>query len=165
MKTEKILLLLIFIVKLTNSLAQFSSYGYQKVITIDHTNIGSNLTDYPLLIDAQDNDLTSTVNGGHVQSSSGYDIAFYDKNTNKLDHEIELYNETTGKYVAWVKIPTVSSSEDTKVFMVYGKSGVTTNPSTVATWNDDFLAVYHFSDDVSSTTLDFDSLDPKMTVF
>ncbi len=152
MKTGKILLLLIFIVKLTNSLAQFSSYGYQKVITIDHTNIGSNLTDYPLLIDAQDNDLKSTVNGGHVQSSSGYDIAFYDKNTNKLDHEIELYNETTGKYVAWVKIPTVSSSEDTKVFMVYGKSGVTTNPSTVATWNDDFLAVYHFSDDVSSTT-------------
>lgn len=151
MKT-RVFFALIFLFLFVEAKSQFDSYDYKKVITIDHTQIGSDLSNYPLLINAHDADLKSTANGGNVQSPEGYDIAFYDKNSVRLDHEIELYNAATGEYVAWVRIPTLSASEDTKIFLVYGKTGVSTNPSTTNTWNDDFLAVYHFNEDETATT-------------
>ena len=124
-----------------------SGYGYQRVIIIDHTKVSNtDQSNFPLLFNTTDPDLASTANGGHVTSSSGYDIIFSTdpSGASKLDDEIEQYNPTTGQLVAWIRIPTLSHSVDTVLYMFYGNPNVIAsqqNPSGV--WDSNFEAVYH----------------------
>ena len=61
-----------------------------------------------------------------MQTLQKYDIVFYDINDNPLDHQIESYNPETGEYIAWIKIPTLSPTEDTYIKMLYGNDEITT---------------------------------------
>ncbi|MGH7165862.1 MAG: DUF2341 domain-containing protein, partial [Nitrospiraceae bacterium] len=73
-----------------------------------------------------------------------------------LDHEIEQYDPATGKFVAWVRIPTVrafNDTVDTEIYIYYGNSEMTEptqNPSGV--WDSNFVAVYHMNQDPSVGT-------------
>ena len=81
---------------------------YRRSITLNAASGGSNLTNFPVLVS-----LTADANLGTHAQLSGNDILFTgaDKTT-KLDHEIEKYtsNGVTATLVAWVRIPTLSSS-------------------------------------------------------
>jgi len=125
-----------------------NDYGYKKKLTLDHTLVQGDETDFPILVYVVDADLADDSNGGHVKSSSGYDIVFYngDEDT-KLDHEIERYINTDGTLVFWVKVPSISSSApDTEIYIYYGKTGVVVNPSSTDTWDANFIGVYHMND-------------------
>ncbi|GAH11312.1 unnamed protein product, partial [marine sediment metagenome] len=53
--------------------------------------------------------------------ADGDDILFAAADgTTKLDHEIESFDNVTGTLVAWVRIPTLSGSVDTDVYMYFG---------------------------------------------
>src|SRR5207247_11435639 len=71
-----------------------------------------------------------------------------------LDHEVESYDPTTGKFVAWARIPsvnTVSASSDTKIYIYYGNSDITSstqNPTGV--WDTNFQAVWHMNQNPST---------------
>ncbi|MEQ8323202.1 MAG: DUF2341 domain-containing protein [Vicingaceae bacterium] len=123
--------------------------AYRKTITIDNTEVSGStaLTDFPVLISLTDNDLRTTANGGQVQNSSGYDIVFTDTNLVPYDHEIESYDETTGEYVAWVKISSLPATADLDIYMFYGNPDATVDPSTNCTWSNNFTGVYHLHDD------------------
>ena len=125
-----------------------SDYGYKKKITLDHTMIAGDETDFPVLISVTDNDLRDDLNGGHVESANGYDIIFTngDEDT-QLKHEIQEYTDSSGKLISWVKVPSISSSTDTEIYVYYGKSSVTINPSTTDTWDDNFVIVSHMHTD------------------
>lgn len=128
-------------------------YGFKKSITISNSMVSgsSDLTDFPMLISFTDAELASTGNGGNVESSNGYDIRFtYQDDVSFLDHEIEYYDETTGEYVAWVRIPTLSATENTILEMYYGNSSVTTDPSTTGVWVD-YHVVFHMADNDDSS--------------
>lgn len=130
-----------------------SDYGYKKKITIDKDKVAGDETDFPVLISVTDEDLADTGNGGHVQSSNGYDIVFYDSlQATVQDHEIESYTNTDGTLVFWVKVDSLSSTADTVIWVYYGKSGVTVDPSTTDTWDSNFMAVWHMADLTDSTT-------------
>jgi hypothetical protein len=61
-----------------------------------------------------------------------------------LDHEIEAYDETNDLLVAWVRVPTLSATADTTIYMYYGNAAValaTQNPTGV--WNSSFREVFH----------------------
>lgn len=62
------------------------SWSYRKKITIDHTKVAGNLTDFPILINlSSDADLAS------YAGDEGYDILFTSANgTSKLDYEREF---------------------------------------------------------------------------
>ena len=126
-------------------------YSYYRSITIDHTLCGSaNSTDFPVLITGTYTYLKTTGNGGNVTSSSGYDIAFYSDSglTTQLKHETVSWNGSTGAVEYWVKVPTLSSSSDTVIYLAYGDSGVTTDQSDkVNTWNTNFASVWHMNQD------------------
>ncbi|MCK5413091.1 MAG: DUF2341 domain-containing protein, partial [Candidatus Pacebacteria bacterium] len=73
----------------------------------------------------------------------------------KLDHEIESYDNTTGEIQAWVKVPTVSSSTDTTIYIYYANSSITTSQENIAgVWDDgganNFKMVQHLSEDPST---------------
>ena len=76
--------------------------------------------------------------------ADGYDIIFKAEDDTTcggvglapctLDHEIEIYDETNDLLVAWVRVPTLSASADTTIYMYYGNATIsspTENPTGV----------------------------------
>lgn len=131
----------------------WAAFGYFKSATLSEAQSGSaDSTDWPLTIgldgniQAADADLKTVGNGGYVQNSSGYDIRPYSDNacTSALTYELVFYEATTGKLEMHVKIPTLSSSVDTVIYLCFGDSGISTDGSSNATWNSSFVGVWHF---------------------
>ena len=118
-------------------------------ITIDHTQCGTaDTTSFPLLFNETIAGLKSTGNGGSVENANGYDIAFYSDSglTTLMDFEIETWSATTGELVAWVRVPTLSHTVDTVLYLGYGKSSITTDQSNrTGVWDANFHAVYHLA--------------------
>lgn len=135
--------------------SQPSGYGYGKEITIQSSKVSgsSDLVDFPVLISLTDTTLRTTANGGDVENSNGYDIIFtLDDCSTQLDHQIEKYDQTTGEYVAWVRIPSLSSSSNTVIHMYYGNSSISSDPSTSDTWDGYYNGVWHLNDDFTDGT-------------
>lgn len=158
-----VLILICLMLGLQATLANAQSpFGYRKSITIDHTQVSgsTDLTDFPMLFSVTDPDLRTTANGGKVTSPNGDDILFraLDDATCggvglapcTLDHEIESY---TGKLVAWVRIPVLSATSDTTIYVYYGNSSITSpteNPTGV--WEANYKGVWHLHDDFEDST-------------
>ncbi len=114
-------------VSATVTLQYANGYSYQRAIVIDHTKIpNTDLNNFPFLISGTFPYLANAANGGKVQNASGYDIIFTPDagGTNKLDHEIESYNPATGQFTAWVRIPVLSHTQDTILYLAYRNASV-----------------------------------------
>ncbi|MGD0733384.1 MAG: DUF2341 domain-containing protein [Terracidiphilus sp.] len=135
-----------------------SGYSFQRVVVIDHTKVpNTDQVNFPFLFNTTDPDFASISNGGQVVSSSGYDIIFSTDpdGLTKLDHEMEEYNPVTGQVIAWVRIPTLSHTTDTVLYVFYGNPNVTSseqNPTGV--WNGNYQAVYHLANTGSGSAAD-----------
>ncbi|HRW84441.1 MAG TPA: DUF2341 domain-containing protein [Bacteroidales bacterium] len=130
-------------------------YAYSMDVTLDQASGTEDLTDFPALVSFTSVLLRSEANGGHVNSASGYDVVFTDLSGNRLDHQLEYYDPTTGQYVAWVRIPLLSSSAQTTIRMWYGNQAVSTDPSLTSVWTSSYKGVWHlngtgFTDDATS---------------
>ena len=118
----------------------------QRTLTIDHTKVPSTQSNFTVLVSLTDPALKTVANGGHVANANGYDIGFYADSggTMKLKWEVEKYDGTTGNLIAWVKIPSVSSSTDTVFYLMYGNSAINTDQSDPPnTWDLNFKGVWH----------------------
>ncbi len=131
-----------------------SGYCYRKLISIDHTKVSgsSDLTNFPLLVKLTDPDLRSTANNGQVENTNGYDIIFTDDTGTALDHEIEKYVAGSGEYVAWVRIPTLSSAANTDIYISYGNAAIAADPSVTTTWSSEYKAIWHLNDSFLDAT-------------
>jgi hypothetical protein len=119
------------------------SWKYRKLITIDSSKVLADLNNFPVLIyRASDSDLST------YAQSDGDDIAFirYSDNSTKLNHEIESYSDSTGKLISWVKLPSLSSSSDTKLWIYYGNPTVNNQESVAGVWNSNYVAVWHLDE-------------------
>jgi biopolymer transport protein ExbB len=134
------------------------SYTYSIAVTIDHTRVpNTDQTNFPVQIAGTIATLKTTGNGGHVTSASGYDIAWFSDSglTTPLKFERTLYTASTGAHCFYVKVPTLSHTADTVIYLGYGDAGVTTDqadPTNV--WDANFKAVYHFGDGSAVTLTD-----------
>jgi hypothetical protein len=127
------------------------SWSYRKLITINHSQVPSTLTNFPILYaETTDSNLAS-----HAQAD-GDDICFvlYSDNSTKLNHEIEQYTSGTGKLLAWINVTSLSSSTDTKIWMYYGNSGCSNQQNIPGTWDSGYVGVYHFSEGSGSAVRD-----------
>lgn len=139
-----------------------SGVRFRKPITINRNRLGSSCTsdlfDFPVLIVIMsDNDLRTTTNGGHVDSDLGHDIIFTD-GTLQLDHELEYYGGSGGNLMAWVRVPILSESSNTVIYINYGNAcaaAPTQNPAGV--WDLNYVGVWHLKE---QTGLHSDSTDP-----
>src|SRR5207302_9277285 len=100
-------------------------------MTVNHTLVPSAQSNFTVLVSVTDATLKTVANGGHVANANGYDIGFYTDSggSTKLKWEVERYDGTTGNLIAWVKIPSVSSSSDTVFYLMYGDSSINTDQS------------------------------------
>ncbi|MFW9773660.1 MAG: DUF2341 domain-containing protein, partial [Candidatus Thorarchaeota archaeon] len=119
-------------------------FNYYKIITIDHTKVNGSvdLKNFPLLLSIIDSDLDDKA------QSDGDDITFAN-NDGWLDHEIELYNPNytidEAQLIAWVRIPLLSTSTNTTIYMFYGNSDIGSRENPSGVWID-YVGVWHFSE-------------------
>jgi len=136
-----------------------AGYGYLKEITIDNTKVSgtADLTDFPVLVNIQNNaNLKTTGNGGRVTDPQGDDIVFYASDlSTRLDHEVEQYDGVTGTLVAWVRLPVLEFDVDTVFYLAYGNSGVSSSLENVpGVWDSDFRGVWHLKEATGATNMD-----------
>ncbi len=134
-------LIILFTLFSQSALGWYDNYwNYRKEITIDHTKVSVALTDFPVLVDITDSDLQSKA------QTDGDDILFTDSSDTKLSHEIELYESGTGHLVAWVNVPSVSSSADTVIYIYYGNSLASNQEDVTNTWDSNYVMVQHLEE-------------------
>jgi len=138
-------------------LALGHTFNYRRKITIEADYVAGtsgSLTDFPVLINiTSDNNLRTAANGGHVQDAEGDDIIFRDSTGRvQLDHEIETYVASTGQLIAWVRIPTLSKSTDTDIYIYYGNDDITTSLENVGgVWDSYYKGVWHLKEETAGT--------------
>lgn len=144
------------------------SYSYRRTIAIDHTKVpNTDQANFPVAISGTYSSLATVANGGRVRSANGYDIIFTSDvlGTAKLDHEIESYDPITGKVNFWVRIPTLSHTTDTTIYMQYGSDTVTTSQENkTGVWDANFQAVWHLQDGTTLSSADSTSQGHNGTV-
>ena len=134
-----------------------AKYSWDAEIIIDNTKVsGSNdLEDFPVLLEITDVNLKHVSLGGKVENKMGYDVVFADEKNKQLDHEVVDYDPTVGKYVAWVKVPALYATVDTKIKMFYGGASITKDPSdSKGVFNSNYESVWHMDNDPSSSDLE-----------
>ena len=133
---------LLFLPSLTHAQDWYNTnWTYRKAITIDADQVSASLANFPLLVSTNDTHLLAQA------ESTGVDIFFTeDDGITPLDFEIESYSDTTS-LVAWVRIPSLSDTTDTTIYMYYGNSSATSsleNPTFV--WDTDYVMVQHLEE-------------------
>ncbi len=103
--------------------------------------MAANLTDFPVLINLpSDADLAADAR------DDGYDLLFTaDDSITKLSHEIELFDGGSGQLAAWVKVPDLSSSVDTVLYLYYGYPSSPNQQNPTDVWSADYRAVWHLN--------------------
>ena len=137
-----------------------SDWQYRKLITIDHTKIDQDLTDFPVLVK-----LASSTFDFSKATSTGHDIRFTDSlGTTTLKHERERHDSINEIAEYWVKIPSVASSTYTEFYMYYGnpEAGDGADPTNV--WDSNHVMVQHLQE-TSGTHYDSTSNGKNGTVF
>jgi len=117
-----------------------SNWTYKKSITIDHNQVPSDLSNFPVCINlSSDSNLVA-----HVGYSDGRDIAFSNGvETTQLNHELVYFNSGTGQLISWVNVTSLSSSVNTTIFMYYGNNDTVNQSNPTGVWDSDYIAVYH----------------------
>ena len=120
-------------------------YEYERNITIDYTKVegGSDLYNFPILVNLSGQNFLQTSPAGQIFDVNGFDIIFTDDEYNQLDHQLEYYNGTNGDLIAWIRIPTLSSSSNTVIKVLYGNPQITSDPSVTSVWDSHYKGVWH----------------------
>jgi hypothetical protein len=146
-----------------------NGYTHRRVIAIDHTKVpNTDQTNFPVLISGAYSYLATTGNGGNVTNANGYDIIFTSdtSGTTTLSYERDSYNASSGVVSFWVKVPTLSHSSDTLIYMFYGKSSVTTDQSNgTAVWDSNYKGIWHLPNGTTLTSNDSTSNSNNATVY
>jgi len=126
-------------------------------LTIDSTYVTATLSNFPVTLTEANftgiSDLFSSI------KSDGGDIRFYtdEARTTQIAHEVGGVDTGTSKIELYVKVPSLSSSANTVIYMEYGDSAksleaVTSTYGRNAVWSQ-FDRVFHFNQDPSTTDL------------
>jgi hypothetical protein len=135
----------------TTKLDSFDPYlegwNYRKTITINNNQVIGEHSNFPILLNIIDGDLI------YNTEPDGEDIIFMnDKGTaEKLFHEIEFFQRSSGKLVAWINIPILSENTQTIIYMYYGNQNFENQDDTSMVWDTDYIAVFHMTDLIDST--------------
>jgi hypothetical protein len=105
-----------------------SAFTNWRTITIDHAKVASDQAGLPLTITLSDAGLKTTGNGGHVQTASCFDCQFFldAGHSQRLFWQIESYDGSAGTLVAHVRVPQVSHTLDSVIYLFYGDYTVAT---------------------------------------
>jgi len=113
-------------------------WSRRKPLVIGAANVVEDLDDFPVLVFFTDADI------GAAARPDGRDLRFVDDSGVVLAHEFEKLEAST--LIAWVKVPLLSSTSDTTIYVYYDNPSAAAPPSPAAVWSNGFTGVYHFGD-------------------
>jgi len=117
-----------------------NEWQFRKAITINHEKVADDLVNFPALISFTDGDLVGK------SQVDGDDLVFTNYYGEKLNHEIEYYNSSTGELVAWVNVTSLSSTMITNLYLYYGNPSCSNQENIEGTWNSDYVGVWHMNE-------------------
>jgi hypothetical protein len=147
--------------------ANAGGWQFSRSLTIDHTKVPSDQTNFPVSFAGTYTYLKTVANGGKVTSSSGYDIGFATNSTCAsliTTFELESYNASSGAVSLHVKLATISSTVDDVIYLCYGNTSITTNQSNALMWSGQFKGVYHLGDGTTLAATDSTSNAKNLTL-
>lgn len=118
-----------------------TNWEYRKEITINHSKVDANFINFPILIS-----FNSDVDLANNAQNDGDDIAFTDESSNQLSHEIEYFNGSNGELVCWVNLTSISSIEDTTIYIYYGNPTCGNQQEVNGVWDDNYVMVQHLNE-------------------
>jgi len=134
--------IILVVVQCVPAQAWLTGYSYRKSITVQDTNIDSNLTDFPLYVDVT---ADTDIGGGMTDTTNYYDFRITDSADSVVSYEVEYFDITTGTANAhiWAQCDPLATGGQT-LYFYYGKSSDTDGSGDP--WNANFLAVWHFGE-------------------
>ncbi len=124
-------------------------WEYRKAVTVDHTKVTADLTDFPLLISVVDPDLSA------AQASGADFLVTAADGVTKLSHEIDSWDAGTQTLVLWVKVPALSSSSDTVLYLYYGNATAANQENVPDVWSNGYAGVWHLGETGSGQVGDY----------
>jgi len=117
-------------------------WHYRKQITINHSQIAEDFSNFSVLVHTIDTDLSTKA------QPDGDDILFMDGSgeANKLYHEIESYKPSTGELLAWINIRNLKADENTIIYMYYGNPDSAIMQMSERAWDSYFACVWHLKE-------------------
>jgi len=145
----------VLIPDITVKAASTSDFSHYKSVTVDHAQVPSTQTGFPLLVHiTDDSELFSAM------QSDGDDIAFFDGTdggSSQYPHEIEYWDWDTGNSDVtadiWVNVSSISSESDTVLYAFYGNATCADQEDMHSVWNSSYHAVWHLADNDTDTTV------------
>lgn len=126
-----------------------ANWLYRTKITVDHTLVDANLTNFTVLVKLTDGSNFTYANG----LANGYDIRFVDDDgVTQYYFEREVHANPDSYY--WVKMPTVSSTVDDSFYCYYGNPAAANASDAHNAWDANYKAVLHMTDYTTSVILD-----------
>jgi hypothetical protein len=126
-----------------------ANWTYCKSITIDADKVSGSsvLSNFPTLINLYSNsDLAAKA------QNDGDDILFTSSDgTTKLAHEIEKFDGSTGKLIAWVNVTSLGGDEDTILYRYYNNSKCVSQQEVENVWDSNFKLVQHLQEEPSGS--------------
>jgi len=118
-----------------------SSWEYRKIVMIDSIKVEGDHENFPVLISVEeDSDLALKC------QEKGEDIVFTDVNGEKLNHEIEYFDNITGQLIVWVNVTYLSNTEDTILYLYYGNPYSVNMENIVGVWDSNFKIIQHLNE-------------------
>lgn len=122
-------------------------WTFRKAILIDHAQVTGGFAQFPVLVATTDGDLASDA------QSTGNDLLFTRSDgVTRLRHEIEAYDASNGRLVAWVAVQDLSSTADTLIYLYYGNPGVGPQQNPPLVWDAGYQGVWHLSEPAPDET-------------
>lgn len=158
--------LLIFSVTTTivNSQGLFSDWGRKQAIVINHDLVEgtNNLVDFPFLVTLDHLNGEVLDGGANSALNGGGDIRFSSdvEGNNRLAIEIVEFVtnalSTERRCQIWVKVPNLSVTSNTTIYIWYNKSGesqpvATDSYGSQSVWSNNYVSVWHMEEDPSGT--------------
>jgi hypothetical protein len=133
-------------------------------ITIDSNDIDGELTDFPVLLHLG---ASSGINGGDVSfvfdevGSNSKKIAVTTSDGTECYVEIEEWDSANEQAWLWVKVPSISSTADTDLYLYYDTAhednivyvGDTTSAPAENVWDSNFKLVAHMNDNPDASSI------------
>lgn len=123
-----------------------TDWKYRQKITIKKDLVADELTDFPVVIRLGDTSLY------RYAKADGSDLVFTSSDgITKLSHELE------GPLTAWVKVPKITTTKDTVLYVYYGNPSSVDQSRSADVWSNGYVAVQHLNQPPTSSLRDSSS--------
>ncbi len=148
MKLKRIVIAVLFVLaaNITVQAAWFdTNFNYKRRIVIQSSQVDADVSDFPVLLTEANLDANFF---SHVQKSTVADMDIIFTNAaedTELDREVVVFSTGPNQLEVWVKVPNVSSTVNTDIYVYYGYAGAN-KPNSTATWSNGFAGVWHMNE-------------------